>query len=335
MSEHVSEQSARRPLLWTAALMIMGASVVVAPSADADTKDIQWAPPPEYSTTRQANPDRTIVTKKGAWVATFTDGARTVTMAGQKRTFVDPDPDSSKESIESTTWVRVLPNPFKKSNVDIAWLKAQLTNTTPDLLAQSTHYLAGSPTVLDQDDVLLSSDAHYGPIKDGKIQEGSDFNDYLGLDWDYAGTNDPNETNQLGSLDCSGFIRMLWGYRNGTPLSIAETPESNPAGALPRRAVHMDAFGPGVLISPNSGMQLKDLSKLSPGDLVFFDASSDDGAAIDHVGMFMGVDGNGDHRFISSRKTSDGPTMSDEGGTSTLNGNVGFYAKAYRSSRRL
>jgi len=308
--------------------------VLVASPAEADPSDIKWAPPPEYIAKRHVDPARTIITKNGAWVATFTDGARTVSLAGRKRIFVDPDPDTPKEAIESSTWVRVLPKPFHKSNVDIMWLKDQLLNQSPDLLAQSMQYLKGSPTV-HEGDLVVSSDAHYGPVKDGKVQEGSDFNDYLGVDWNYNGTNDANEPDQFNSLDCSGFMRMLWGYRNGIGLSIAETAQGNPVGALPRRAVQMDAYGPGVLVSANSGAQLKDFSKLAPGDLVFFDAATDDGTAIDHVGMFVGVDGNGDHRFTSSRKTSDGPTMSDVGGSSVLDGNSGFYAKAYRSSRRL
>jgi hypothetical protein len=40
---------------------------------------------------RQPGPARTIVsTADGTWVATFTDGARTVTLAGRNRTFREP-----------------------------------------------------------------------------------------------------------------------------------------------------------------------------------------------------------------------------------------------------
>src|SRR4051794_33095817 len=43
---------------------------------------------PVYTLTRQSDPARTVVTDAGgAWVATFTDGARTVALAGPSRTF--------------------------------------------------------------------------------------------------------------------------------------------------------------------------------------------------------------------------------------------------------
>jgi hypothetical protein len=71
-----------------------------------------------------------------------------------------------------------------------------------------------------------------------------------------------------------------------------------------------------------------------PGDLVFHDASTNDGADIDHVGIYLGKDDRGGHRFISSRKTANGPTMGDAGGVSLLNGN-GLYAKSFVAARRL
>jgi cell wall-associated NlpC family hydrolase len=84
----------------------------------------------------------------------------------------------------------------------------------------------------------------------------------------------------------------------------------------------------------DTGAQVTDLRRLQPGDLVFFDASSDDGTAIDHVGVYLGLDGGGRHRFVSSRKSADGPTMGDLRGASVLDGS-GFYARAFRSTRRL
>lgn len=32
-----------------------------------------------------------------------------------------------------------------------------------------------------------------------------------------------------------------------------------------------------------------------PGDLVFFDAASDDGLPVDHVGIYVGLDAGGEH----------------------------------------
>ena len=74
--------------------------------------------------------------------------------------------------------------------------------------------------------------------------------------------------------------------------------------------------------------------QLQLGDLVFFDASDDDKSRLDHVGMYLGTDTAGAHRFISSRKTPDGPTLADKGGESILNG-AGHFARAFRAARRV
>ena len=73
---------------------------------------------------------------------------------------------------------------------------------------------------------------------------------------------------------------------------------------------------------------------LRPGDLVFFDASIDDGTQLDHVGLYLGIDTSGHPRFVSSRKSVDGPTMGDAGGNSTLDGTM-LYARTFRAARRL
>ncbi len=91
---------------------------------------------------------------------------------------------------------------------------------------------------------------------------------------------------------------------------------------------------PGVVTTANTGTQATSYGRLSAGDLVFFDAATDDGAQIDHVGMYLGVDSGGRHRFISSRKTANGPTLGDVGGKSLLDG-TGFYATSFRAARRL
>jgi hypothetical protein len=67
---------------------------------------------------------------------------------------------------------------------------------------------------------------------------------------------------------------------------------------------------------------------------VFFDADPGDGARIDHVGIYLGVDAGGRHRFVSSRKGINGPTLGDYRGASLLDG-AGLYARAFRASRRL
>jgi hypothetical protein len=280
---------------------------------------------PTFTYTRLNKPPRTVVTDpQGAWVATFTDGARTVTVAGPERTFAEP----MATSVISTTWVRILPAPFAGA-VDEAWLNARLVDSTPDVLALAMQYLVGAPDILDETGLRIAGDADYGPLVNGERQEGSDFNDYLGVPWTYGDIVDQPEVAQYGSLDCSGYTRMVWGYRSGMPLSNA------PDGlGIPRRAFEILASAPGVVTIKNKGVQVKNLGKLLPGDLVFFDASIDDGTQIDHVGMFLGLDTSGHYRFISSRKTINGPTMGDTGGKSILDG-AGFYATAFRAIRRL
>jgi hypothetical protein len=88
-----------------------------------------------------------------------------------------------------------------------------------------------------------------------------------------------------------------------------------------------------VLIIGNTGKQITDFSKLSIGDIVLFDADAGDGSKIDHIGMYLGLDGDRRHRFISSRKGANGPTLSDYKGKSVLDGS-GLYAKSFRAVRR-
>ncbi len=276
---------------------------------------------------RMTSPARTVVSMaSGQWVATFTDGAATVTIAGSERTFSEP---SATSAVRSTTWVRVLPAPFT-GTVDTAWLTATRADTSPDVLALATQYLAGAAEVRDASGLLVSSDASYGPLlADGTRQEGSDWNDYLGVDGVYGGTIDAPEPHQAGALDCSGYLRMLWGRRAGMPLTLA--PDGR---AIPRRAHEIQQSAPGFVTITNRGSQVTSFDRLAPGDLVFFDAATDDGTQIDHVGMYLGPDTAGRHRFVSSRKAIDGPTMGDYRGMSVLDGS-GLYAKAFRSARRL
>jgi cell wall-associated NlpC family hydrolase len=122
---------------------------------------------------------------------------------------------------------------------------------------------------------------------------------------------------------------MVFGYRLGVPLGL------DPDGVrLPRRSVQMLEAAPGVVTVPDTGTAPSSTNKLAPGDLLFFDGSTDDGTAVDHVGIYLGRDSAGAPRFISSRKTVDGPTMGDVGGKSLLTG-TGLYAGAWRAARRV
>ncbi len=72
--------------------------------------------------------------------------------------------------------------------------------------------------------------------------------------------------------------------------------------------------------------------------LPFFDADTNDGPQIDHVGMYIGKDARGDYRFVSSRKTVNGPTFgmdSNLGGKSILSCASNWYWPArFRAVRR-
>lgn len=261
----------------------------------------------------------------GQWLATFTHGTQTVLIAGAQRTFSEA---TAAAPVITSVHVRLLPAPFS-GNLDQQWLRSARTDTTPDLLDMAGQYLNGAPDIFDADGLRIAGDAGYGAISaDGTTQAGADFNDYLGITWQYPGKADAPEADELTALDCSGFIRMLFGYRAGMPMTLNPSP-----GKLPRRTFQMYEDAPGRIIH-QSASQLTTFDRIQPGDLVFFDATPDPANQIDHVGMFLGTDTNGKHRFISSRKSAPGPTMGDTRGRSILNG-TGYYAEAFRGIRRL
>ncbi len=326
------------PLLATAALVLGSTSTADArhrhhkPHGGAAIKTTTETTTKKTSSTWRfeelSDPSRVRVLDGGKEpVATFTVGARSVTVRGPARTLAEPSTTSA--TVTSTTYVRVLPRPFS-GTVDIDWLTAALDDRSPDVLAVTLQYVTGAPTTRSSDGTILSSDADYGPLQDdGSRAEGSDFNDYLGVTWSYPTRLDAPEADQLGALDCSGFTRMAFGYRAGVPLTL------DPDGVgLPRRAVQMLDSAPGVVTIPNTGVRPASTDKLAPGDLVFFDASTDDGTAVDHVAIYLGPDSAGAPRFVSSRKKVNGPTMGDVGGRSLLSG-TGLYATSWRAARRL
>jgi cell wall-associated NlpC family hydrolase len=308
--------------------LTVGSQAVLPAASTAEATALETSVKAQYTFTRAESPSRTLVRDgAGSWVATFTDGARSVAVTGPTRRFAEP---SVAATVASTTWVRLLPAPFA-GRVDVAWLEQARADASPDVLATAMQYIAGSSDLVTADGTLLAADASYGPLQsDGTRQEGSDWNDLQGVTATYPDTTDAPEAQQLRSLDCSGFVRMLWGTRSGIPLGL----RPDGGATLPRRAVQQASSAPGVVPVADTGAQVTDLRRLQPGDLVFFDASSDDGTAIDHVGVYLGLDGGGRHRFISSRKSTDGPTMGDLRGASVLDGS-GFYARAFRSTRRL
>jgi cell wall-associated NlpC family hydrolase len=191
-----------------------------------------------------------------------------------------------------------------------SWLATTLADRSPDVLAVAFEYATGAPL-------------------DARYASGADFNDFLGRAWSYGSRVDQPEPAELGALDCSGFVRMVLGYRLGMPMSIGAS-----SGTLPRTARDQLASAPGTVLVPNAGVQAHSLAALRAGDLVFFDASTRDGTGIDHVGIYIGRDQAGHDRFISSRRGADGPTVGDVDGASIVDG-TGYWASAFRAVRRL
>jgi cell wall-associated NlpC family hydrolase len=291
------------------------------------------------------NPERVVVTENGQWVATFTIGCYTATLAGPARTFAETfgsDGVNHTARVTHSKWVRAAPGPVD-ANIDQRWLSRALTANhagTPDALAIAMQYTKNAPPIL-LGDLQIAGDASYGPLlPNGKRDEGSDFNDYLGLRWLYPDDDsDRPEASQHRCLDCSGYMRMVWGYRHHLPdagypdtVPLSRRPHSNTT--LPRRSFEIYEGATGVILIENVGTRPIDLDTLDVGDLVFFDADEKDGPRLDHLGMYLGTDELGAPRFISSRKTPNGPTFGDAGGPSTLSG-TGKYARRLRGARRL
>ncbi len=236
--------------------------------------------------------------------------------------------------ITHDTWVRLLPSPFN-GTVDQQWLITSLQSVKRDILSIAMEYVPGAPAVTNTTGLQVAGDAAYGPIAtNGTRIEGADFNDYLGVDWTYTGV-DYAEPAEFKALDCSGYIRMVFGYRGGMSMRLS-APATDGGNSIPRTSKDMTDFGPGVVIVPNNGSTPTELSTMMIGDLVAFDATNEVGELdneIDHIGIYMGTDQNGNLRFISSRKSINGPTLSDTGGPSILNG-TGTYARTFRKVRR-
>jgi hypothetical protein len=298
-----------------------------------------------YTFHPRTNPDRVEVAESGKWLATFTSRCYTVTLAGPERSFSEAfhvDGSTHHVSVSHSKWLRAAPGPADDT-VDERWLSHALDANwggTPDLLAIGLQYVKGAPALLEGD-LQIAGDASYGPLsEDGRRKEGSDFNDYLGLRWLYP-TDPPDaaEPDQQQCLDCSGYMRMIWGYRHhlpgaGYPDTVPLSLRPRSGSTLPRRSFEIYTEGPGIILVPDTGKQVVSLDAFDIGDLVFFDASDDDRGRLDHVGLYLGRDSAGARRFLSSRKIPNGPTLADRGHRSTLNG-TGYYAKAFRAVRRV
>ncbi|HEY9439922.1 MAG TPA: NlpC/P60 family protein [Streptomyces sp.] len=294
---------------------------------------------------RLHNPDRTVLRgAKGAVLASFTDGARTATLIGPSRTFAEPT--STKSRIVTDNWVRLMPEPWQRGAEKERWFKDWFKKFSgseeDDLFAFAFQYVEGAPVKKDDEGIAYAGDASFGPINpngregaDYRLEQ-SDFYDYLGIPYTFRdGASVKPEAMRNRSLDCSGFIRTVFGYRGRFPLMSSDT-----AGdGLPRTADGMARSKVGTDIIKLSGEapryeRPKAIGVLQPGDLVFFWLDTRTGNRMDHVGMYMGNDTDGHQIFVSSREEVNGPTIGDKGGTSRLDGN-GYYAAALRSAKRL
>ena len=251
-----------------------------------------------------------------------------------------PDPPS----VTHDTWVRLLDEPYEHGQQpDWDWLAVALADESDDVLATAYDYITGG-----------GNDADYGPLyapgrawevdhdDDGTRQEGSDWNDYLGVSGEYPNlttpTIDPPEAHQLGCLDCSGFVRTVYGYVHELPMCLSDSADFNGLN-IPRASSDIMAFGPGVMIA-SSAIQPPPMTAVMPGDVLGWDADVDNPeeteGEVDHVGIYLGVDSEGNRRFLSSRKVANGPTLGDLGGDSVVDwpDETNLYSRQLRYVRR-
>ncbi|MFF9047485.1 NlpC/P60 family protein [Streptomyces parvulus] len=244
--------------------------------------------------------------------------------------------------VTHSSWVRVLPEPF-----DGTWtpeveetVRGWCGSTAPDVLAYAAMFLAGASPVVagagPAEGRQVMGEAGYGYLDPrGYRYEGADFHEYMHSGWTFPdGTYTGPSDRQAGNLDCSGYTRMVYGHHMGVPLAAGQDTSGT---RLPRKSRDMAEYAPGVRVARTDGGGPPAAEQLQPGDLVLFNADSGDDtetATADHVGIYLGEDTAGGRRFLSSRKTANGPTMSDLGGASLLDG-TGTYARTLHTVHRV
>ncbi|MFJ6053678.1 C40 family peptidase [Streptomyces sp. NPDC092307] len=293
---------------------------------------------------RLSEPPRTVLRNGGGQaIALLTDGARTVVLTGPARTFTEPG--TTDRRVVTTAWVRLLPQPWQEGAEHetwfTAWLSATEADRTDDLLAIAFQYVHQAPVKRDAEGTPYAGDADFGPLnpdgregKDLRLEQ-SDFLDYTGVPYTFRdGTVRRPDPTRYRAMDCSGFMRMIFGYRARYPL----LPDDRKGDGLPRTANGIARSPAGTDILPLTGVDPIDrptrLAALQPGDLLFFKLDARTGTRLDHIGMYLGPDTRGTPLFISSREEANGPTISSKGGASALSG-TGYYATALRSAKRL
>ncbi|UGY91960.1 NlpC/P60 family protein [Streptomyces gobiensis] len=327
------EEQAKAPAVQT----VTDTPVLKSSNAGQNTGERTWE--------RLKNPARSVLRgEKGQVLATFTDGARTATLTGPSRTFTEPA--HTKSRVVTENWVRLMPEVWKKGAEKEQWFKdwfkEYFGSEEDDIFAIAFQYVHQAPVKKDDEGVSYAGDAEFGPINpDGKEGadyrlEQSDFYDYLGIPYTFRdGTTLQPEAKRYRAMDCSGFIRTVFGYRARYPLMATD----KRGDGLPRTANGMARSKLGADIIPLTGDAPRydrptSIDVLQPGDLTFFWLDARTGKRLDHAGIYLGHDTDGHKIFISSREEINGPTMGDKGGTARLDGN-GYYASALRSAKRL
>ncbi|WP_405768532.1 hypothetical protein [Streptomyces sp. NBC_01538] len=251
-------------------------------------------------------------------------------------------------SVTHGDWVRVLPQPF-----DGTWtqevertVRGWVGSIAPDVLAYAAMFLGGAPAVTagvgPAQGKQVLGEAGYGYLDPhGLRYEGADFHEYMNVGWTFDdGVHTGPSSKQVGNLDCSGYARMVYGYHLGVPMAAGE---DTTGLRIPRKSRHMADRCPGVRVDRTDGTNPPAAALLQPGDLVLFNADSGDDnpgdpgsptVTVDHVGIYLGLDAAGKRRFLSSRKTVNGPTMGDLGGASLLDG-TGTYATTLHTVHRV
>ncbi|MEV0917854.1 NlpC/P60 family protein [Streptomyces sp. NPDC049967] len=244
-----------------------------------------------------------------------------------------PDPPV----ITHNQWVRVLDTPFSGTWTPALanQIRTWAVDTSPDALAYALMYTTGAPTVTSPalSGAQIAGQCNYGPLDTaGHPIEGADFHDYMGVNWVFPnGETQAAGAGETGCMDCSGYVRMLYGYHLGIPM----VRNTNFDGVnLPRQIKDIGPSGPGVIIA-QSASSAPSMTSMQIGDIVLFDADDSDATPgqIDHDGIYLGTDTAGHPRFANSRRSPNGPTFGDLGGSSTLDG-AGLYATSLRIIRR-
>jgi cell wall-associated NlpC family hydrolase len=335
----------RRFLITAAALAAAGSAVATIPLWNGDDDDqLQPAEPDRrdvdalhlnYQFEQVSGPNRTVMrTDAGALVAELTHGSRTVVFNGAARTFTEPE--ATKAKVVTHSWVHVADEAFEPALIGdpafAKWLRARIGKPMDDVLSSACDYITDAPA-RHRDGVRYAGDASFGYLNNESTRDGADFYDYLGIPWTWPdGSSSRPASKWARALDCSGYLRLVFGYRMGMTLHRRNKRVDE---GLPRTAYAIAERAPSTLIAEaeEPDQVPSDLSRVAPGDVVFFALHDSDPGLITHCGIVLGRDGDGDLRFVSARERIDGPTFGDVAGAGIIN--AGFFGDRLRKIIRL